>query len=151
MTAPVLSLGWNPDTLSADLAAGAEAGGDLAGLASAVIVSLFTDRLAEADDTLPAGDGDRRGWWGDALAADGDRIGSRLWLLNREKQRRSVLGRAEDYCREALQWLIDDGIAEAVDIEVAFIRRGVLGIAVTVHRPAADPATFRYDYVWGAG
>ena len=56
-------------------------------LDAALINSLFTDRRAEPDDPLPAGVESRRGWWGDTLAiADGnDRIGSRLWLISREK------------------------------------------------------------------
>ena len=80
-----------------------------AGLQTAVIISLFTDRRAEPDDTLPAEASDKRGWWGDAIAVqvngrtvEDDRIGSRLWLLSREKQLASVVERARQYCKEAL-------------------------------------------------
>ncbi|PCJ57843.1 MAG: hypothetical protein COA65_08845 [Rhodospirillaceae bacterium] len=125
------------------------------GLETAVIVSLFTDRRADVDDELPDGTTRRRGWWGDAVAPVvdgapvlGDRIGSRLWLLAREKQTQSVVLRARDYAREALQWLIDDGIAERIDILAETIRPGVLALAIDIHRPAGDALDFRFDYVW---
>lgn len=52
-------------------------------LVPAVLVSLLTDRRAEASDVLPDGSSDRRGWWADAYLEGGDRYGSRLWLLDR--------------------------------------------------------------------
>src|ERR1700750_875151 len=62
---------------------------DTQALATAIIVALGTDRLAETDDVLPDPDStDRRGWWGDYQAQeiwDGWPIGSRLWLLQRAK------------------------------------------------------------------
>src|SRR5215471_20879371 len=62
---------------------------DSKALASAIIVALGTDRLADVNDILPDPDStDRRGWWGDMDAApiwDGWPIGCRLWLLKRAK------------------------------------------------------------------
>ena len=80
------------------------------GLRTAVLISLFTDRRAEADDVIPDGTTNRRGWWADPA------LGSRLWLLGREKQTAEVLNRARDYAEEALQWLIDEGIAQEVAV-----------------------------------
>ncbi len=57
-----------------------------AGLETAVIISLFTDRRAGENDELPATETDRRGWWGNTLQDADDEIGSKLWLLCREKQ-----------------------------------------------------------------
>lgn len=81
------------------------------GLTTAVTVSLFTDRVARPDDPLPAAmpgrEADRRGWWGDLLELDGrvNPIGSRLWLLNREKELQEVVNRAREYAEESLAWL----------------------------------------------
>lgn len=120
------------------------------GLKTAVVVSLFTDRRARPDDPLPHGSADRRGWWGDSAASlDGDRIGSRLWLLSREKQLPEVLARAEEYAREALQWLVEDGVARRVEVEATAPRHGVLALAVVIERPAATDR-FAFDYVWRA-
>lgn len=127
-------------------------GGDLArddGLETAILVSLFTDRRTDDPEAAPSGDGDRRGWWGDSFpVVAGDPIGSRLWLLAREKQVEEVLRRAEEYAREALQWLLDDRIAERITVSAEMPRREFLMLHVGVDRPRADRIDYRFDYTW---
>lgn len=139
---------WDDQSFSADLALAA---GDLAtdtGLHGALLVSLFTDRRARADDVLPSEDGDRRGWWGDVTAAEADDlIGSRLWLLSREKLTARVLARAREYGLEAVAWLLRDGVAAEIDVTTEIAAPGVLAIAVYVTRPGG-PARQRFDFVW---
>jgi phage gp46-like protein len=45
-------------------------------------------------------------------------FGSRLHLLRREKNTERTAYLAREYCREALQWLLDSGRATAIDITV---------------------------------
>lgn len=97
---------------------------------TAIIVSLFTDREADATDELPAGETDRRGWCLDSTLTDGDKIGSKLWLLQREKQTEHTRRRAEQYCREALQWLLDDGLVGSLEVVAEWSAPGLLGILV---------------------
>ena len=115
-------------------------------LHTAVILSLFLDRRADDDDILPNGSDDRRGWWADTVAsmtdygiggglASGDRIGSRLWLLSREKQLAGVLDRARYYAEEALAWLVEDGVATAVRVVATNPRQGWLTLEVTITLP----------------
>lgn len=119
-------------------------------LYSAVIISLLTDRRAAADDVLPDAPvrngplpSDRRGWCGDALSEiSGDRIGSRLWLLQREKQTEETRRRAIDYAREALQWMIDDGDVLRFDIDASWPQRERLDLFVTAWTP--DGSSFNY-------
>lgn len=112
-------------------------------LRTAVILSLFLDRRADDDDILPNDSDDRRGWWADTVApmtdygigggsASGDHIGSRLWLLSREKQLAGVLERARHYAEEALTWLVEDGVATAVQVTATNPRQGWLVLEVTV-------------------
>lgn len=119
-------------------------------LDTAVILSLFTDARAEPGEIDP-GD-DPRGWWGDTFASrDGDQLGSKLWLLRREKQLPAVLQRAKDYAEDALAWLLEDGIASAVTVNAEFTERGTLGLAVEIHRPnGGAPFNRQYQYVWSA-
>lgn len=120
------------------------------GLQTAVILSLFSDRVADAGEAGIDATA-RRGWWGDAYAeVDGDRIGSRLWLLAREKRTAAVLGRAETYAREALQWLVDDGVARSVTVAAEAVGQlgEVLALAVTVQRSARPVAQFRFESFW---
>lgn len=144
-----LALFWDNALFGADLAL---VDGQLAtddGLRTAVIISLFTDRRAEPDDELPEPGADRRGWWADDIAeVDGDRIGSRLWLLRRAKFTGAVIGRARDYAREALAWLIEDGICRTVDVEAVGIRPDTLAITVAIVRPSGQRG--RFDFTWDA-
>jgi phage gp46-like protein len=146
-----LLLRLDPAVLEADLAIAAN---DLVaddGLETAVLLSLFTDRRAGAGDVLPPGETDRRGWWGDAFpVVEGDLIGSRLWLLTREKQRSAVLPRVEEYAREALAWLVEDRVASKVEVVASFPRAGWLALDVSVYRPLGDPTKYRFDRAWEA-
>lgn len=117
------------------------------GLATAVIISLFTDRLAREDDVLPSGK-DRRGWWGDELS-DGDKIGSRLWLNAAAKQLDSVLVMDQAYAQESLQWLVDDGVASSIDVAATNPRQGWRVLTVEIHRPNKPPARYQFKRFWG--
>ena len=113
------------------------------GLTSAVLISIFSDRRANADD-LPPGETDRRGWWGDVLT-NNDPIGSGLWLLQREKRSTEILVRAESYCRESLQWALDDGIATAVAAVAEWTESGWLSICVTLTLPDQSNREFQFS------
>lgn len=124
----------------ADLASGDD-------LATAVLISLFTDRSANVDDVIPDGTTDRRGWWGDQ--GENYPIGSRLWLLERAKQTSETLARAKDYMAEALQWLIDDGVAASIDIYAEWSAPGLLGAQITIHKPGiAGSTTLNFSWAW---
>lgn len=43
-------------------------------------------------------------------------FGSRLHLLKRAKNTEKTAALAEEYCKEALQWLIDTGRAKKIDV-----------------------------------
>lgn len=148
-----VALVWNDAIFAADVAM---QGPDLLlddGLQTAVVISLLTDRLAGPDDRLPDGSGNRRGWWGDlACSADppgwnGDRIGSRLWLLAREKAIPTTALLAQGYCQEALAWLLDDGLAQNVTVATEWISRTALGILVTILQ---DGQNQQFKLVWQA-
>lgn len=124
-------------------------------LRTAVILSLFLDRRANDDDILPNDSDDRRGWWADTVApmtdygigggsASGDHIGSRLWLLSREKQFAGVLERARHYAEEALTWLVEDGVATAVQVTATNPRQGWLVLEVTV--TLSDTSEYRETF-----
>ena len=122
-------------------------------LISDIIMSLGTDARAGPTDIIPDGTSDRRGHWGDIYPANGlaaDTFGSLLWLLEREKQVPATLVRARDYARRALQWMVDDGIAESIDVDASFPRTAWLLIEGTVYRPAAPPVRFKFAITWAA-
>jgi phage gp46-like protein len=119
------------------------------GLETAVVISLFTDRRAESDDTLPGWSGDRRGWWADVYSEyENDRIGSRLWLLAREKTLPAVLERAKEYAREALAWMIEDGLAAEIHVEAERGRNDILGLSIDIVKPSRELVNFTYQDIW---
>jgi phage gp46-like protein len=112
-------------------------------LTSVVLIMLFTDRVAQPDYVPNDGSGDRRGWWHDSF--DGTPIGSRLWQLRRRKiaNRPALIAEATDMANEALQPLLDDGIASAIQVVVTSPTAGngnsgtLLNFAVTIFQPTA--------------
>lgn len=145
-----IALAWNPEQQKGDFSL---MGADLApeeGLQTAIVVSLFTDRRADKDDLPANSPDDRRGWWGDAFAdIPGDRIGSKLWLLAREKTEASALSRAREYAEEALAWLVEDGVVERVEVTAERVKDSILGLGVVCHRPQSAPRKYRFQAFWG--
>lgn len=141
---------WSPDAMVGDWLIDGNVLDATREIVTAVAVSLFTDRTALADDPLPSGT-DRRGWWGDHEARDlygGTPIGSRLWLISREKQTEATRVRAEDYCREALAWMTADKLATRVDVACAWFAPGRLGAEITVYRGAERSIEVRFEKLW---
>lgn len=124
-------------------------------LSTAVIVSLFTDRRATRDDTLPLNVTDRRGWVGEEFmgeewaGADAQAWGSALWLCMTGKATTDVLERARFAAQEALAWLVRDGIAARVDVATEWVgeRQDRLAVRATIYRPAEVRPV--YDVLWG--
>lgn len=146
-----ISIQWDPTRYRGDWGLTA---GDLAvdgGLQSAVILSLFTDRIAAPDFVPPAGSPfDRHGWWGDSY--EPSPIGSRLWQLNRavKSDGTTLLNEARDYCQEALQWLVTAGVVASVSVTTWWAAPQAIGIGITIAKPQSPPQSFQYQWAWGA-
>jgi phage gp46-like protein len=116
-----------------------------------VLLSLFTDRTALPDDVIPD-DGTIRGYWADTYRQYP--LGSRLWLLWREKQTETTRRRAEEYARESLQWLVQCGAATAATASAAWIERGWLELTTEITAPSGLRRVWKYPIPWaqmGAG
>lgn len=114
-------------------------------LPRAVIISLWSWRRANPDDVAAT----PMGWWGDTYpTVDNDRIGSRLWLLSREKITTDTLNRANDYIKEALSWMLDDGVAAKITTEV--LRSGLTEAAANVNIYQRDGTVYNltFDEFW---
>ena len=110
-------------------------------LTNAIVISLFTD--ARVDN--------QRGWWGNDFNQNGERqveMGSRLWTLARSKQLADVLDDAQAYAEQALQWLIDDGHALAIDVMATNPEQSVLLLSVVVTLPNGQTEQRTFSAVW---
>lgn len=123
-------------------------------LQTAIILSLFSDRRAGPDDTLPLHDTERRGWVGDEYMADDfdDRLdawGSKLWLVYFGKVTAAKLGAARFAAEQSLQWLIRDGIASRIVVQSSWegARADRLAVRPTIYQ--AERSQPVYDVLWG--
>ncbi|WP_145516096.1 phage GP46 family protein [Yersinia aleksiciae] len=143
MTTDITTI-WDVDQSLGDWRTGN--GGLLDGddLHTAILLSLFTDRLARMDDAID-GD-DRRGWWGDTGAASP--IGSRLWLLRRQKLTSQIAIKAEDYAAEALAWLTEDGVMAAISTHAEIVYPNTLRLMIAYHQPDKTQSSVKFSWVW---
>jgi len=135
----------DPVTFAGDFAM---SGGDLEQgneLETAVLISWFTDQVADPDDVLPPGQAaDPRGWWADTY--EGDQIGSRLWQIFWRITNQDTLNWANDIATKALQWMIDDGVAASVSVDTQLLGKGQIGMSALIIEPTGKQTAF--TYVW---
>jgi phage gp46-like protein len=143
-----IKLKYNSDLMEYDIEL-EDGGSDLireSGLETAIFISLFTDRRANADDKLH-NDGEFKGWWGDRLE-DGDKIGSRLWLIDGKATQENIR-KTEGYIKEALQWIIDDEVAAKFDVIVEH-SGDRLDCEIKIYYADGTKESFKYIDLWEA-
>ena len=116
------------------------------GLETAVIISLFTDQRAAESDKLPDTLTTRRGYWGDALS--NSNIGSKYWLLERSKINGETLALLKQYTVEALEWMIEDGIADRIEANAEKNGQNRVLISGSVVRKDNANIFFEYFLNW---
>ena len=104
-----------------------------------LLIAVGCSRRARPDDTLPTGTTDlyspsslmaRQGWPGDAFDPNGERIGSRFWLVEGAKDAPPTYRLAADALAEATGFFKQLGYA--VGVKTVRVRAGVLGAVVAV-------------------
>ena len=143
-----LALAWNNRLGAGDICV---VGADLLaedGIDTAILISLFTDARVREDE-LPPGHTWRRGWWGDDVEDEPDITGSKLWVLRREKATQEVLVRARGYIREALAWMLRDGVAVSLNVDTNYSAPGVMQIFIEVVEPDRTLLEFQFTDVLG--
>lgn len=127
-------------------------------LASAIIVALNTDALADESEVIPdPRDDNRRGWWGD-LNADkiwgGWPIGSRLWLLTRAKivdrfaREGATINRVETYIQIALQPFIDKRIVSRISVVARQDNDKRISATILIYRGPKATIQLEYQPLW---
>ena len=114
-------------------------------LTRAVIISLFSWSRACDDDPV---EGRRRfGFWGDTYDDAGQETGSKLWLMSRSKILPDTVEKCRKYAAKALQWMVDDGVADSVDVYTE--RNGVdrIDMSITIYRKD-DDRRLHFSNVW---
>lgn len=116
------------------------------GFETAIPVSLFTD--ARAPSALVSEPQNRRGWIVNLLTSSTMRqLGSILWVLDQARVTRETLNTARLAAQDAFQWMLDDGIALSVFVDVAQSRNGIL---ISIDITDTSNVVNRYQTLWRA-
>lgn len=97
------------------------------GLDTAIYTSLFTDGRAPAYNVPDSFR--RRGWIGNIGTSKFPT--SLLWLLDQSRITQNTLNLAKQYTNESLRWLIDEKIAQTIEVQISREYRGI-GINITL-------------------
>ena len=110
---------------------------------TALILSLFTDARATEEEWEQVRDWEnsKRGYWGDKLSSDFMGSGSKLWLLRRSPTDEATRERARTYVKEALRWMVDDGLLSSIESDVSWAGDDLM-IKVTVNNK--EPINLKY-------
>ena len=141
-----ISTTWDQDLQSCDWTlsgADLKSGDDIV---TAILISLFTDRLANEDDSIPDKSNDPRGWVGDLNETI--LIGSRLWLLNRSTLTQNVATTAKNMAAEALKWLIDDNVVAKFDINTEIVLPNQLRLQVVAYKQDGTKIALDFTNAW---
>lgn len=81
-------------------------------------------------------------------AVQNDRTGSRLYLLRRSKLTNKTPQLARDYAREALAWMVEDGVASRLDINAVRTGTDSLALAITIYQRDGNIHNIIFDDIW---
>jgi len=114
------------------------------GLETSIAVSLFSDD--RADESRVQNPKRRRGWIGNIFRASvGESLGSQLWTLEQARLTQDTINDARVFALESLQWLIDDGVAKSVNVDVS---RSARTATISIELTTRSGEVRRYDYLW---
>ncbi len=140
----IIKLEYDNQTYQADLALDANGFISLGGgFEGPVTASLYS--WARDPDVDPSVTAQPFGWWASQFSDDeNDNYGSLLYTFRRERISNEVQSRLNTTLQNALQWMVTDGIARRVEVEVERFDTQVVAAKITVTR--ADGKT--WDRIW---
>lgn len=114
------------------------------GLQSSIDVSLFADSRAPSS-IVPQAE-NRRGWVGDITRSlEGKFTGSNLWTLDLARLNNDTISQAEIHAKDALSWMVEDQVAQEVNVSVTRLNRQI-NIAIEI--VALNNTITRYNVLW---
>ena len=115
------------------------------GVETAIGVSLFTDARTDAANVSEAFK--RRGFSGNLLTlAEGFELGGELWTLEQARLDQNTLNAAQDIVKRALQYMINDGIADTIDVVMTKTSERAGTIEITLFKGLDEVG--RYITLW---
>lgn len=97
----------------------------ISGFESAILMSLLAERRADSSEISQSQK--RRGWIGnDMNDIENFEIGSKIWLLSQARLTQDTLNKSLDFARSALQWFVDDGYSERINVTGAIKNNSII-------------------------
>jgi phage gp46-like protein len=115
------------------------------GLTTTILTSIFTEaRANEIEVARPLA---RSGWMGNInFPTNGRQLGSLVWLTASMRRTTENLNKAIDFFKKALNWMVEDGIAETISVTGSLSTKGA-DISVEVKPFREEPVTM-YTKLW---
>ena len=116
------------------------------GFDTAIAMSLFTD--ARAPDNAVVIPEKRKGWMGNLESPVEDReLGGLLWLVDQSKLTQDTLNTSVNYARLALNWFIEDQIANSIVVTGEIVPRSGIRLKV-VFTALSGKISTHYFNLW---
>ncbi len=99
------------------------------GMTHAILQSIYNHAESTQNDRVRMDKNERGGSWSDEFL---NMVGSRDWTLSREKLTSQTLNLAKRFYEESLAWLVSDGYAKSITVQVWEVKPTVMGRVATV-------------------
>ena len=115
------------------------------GFETLILISLFTDAYVAKNSSYNK---ESRGWFGNDVL--GFNLGSKLWQLDRSKLNKKTLNLATQYSKDALQWMVDDGMFRQVETLAikSKTRSNAIELYIAAYKPDDTIEKYKYNVQW---
>lgn len=128
-----ITIGSNGDLLQSD------------GFDTSIDNSILVNRRASSEEVPQAQE--RRGWIGDLFPRrEGFKVGSKIWLFEQRRRTQDVINAIRDAAQEALQWMIDEGQVERIEVTAEAV--GSSGVRLQIQIFVGNNRIKRYFTLW---
>lgn len=111
-------------------------------LDTAILMSIFDE--ARADESEVAIPQLRRGWVGNETTEPFEQ-GSKQWLFEQERITGSTLIDLRDVIKSALNWMLEENIADNIIVDKPFLKLGVVCVNIRFTRGDSQPESRFYE------
>lgn len=87
------------------------------------------------------------GWWADALDPLGT-LGGYLYEAYPGKLTDATISKLKELVAEALEWMIEDGVAKTVDCKVVAEENDIVAVTVAIEKPDGTTDDYKYELNW---
>lgn len=114
------------------------------GFDTSLKIAIFEERRASSSEVPNVLQ--RRGWIGNVNADDqGFEIGSKIWIYLQSRLTNSTISSIKKAAQESLQYLIDDGLAKNVNVEILSVTSVKISVKATIEFSNSIVEDIYYD------